>query len=98
MRGSTAIRGATKRIESLLSTFLFLTTGELIAAPPLIVRVTIPRFSAKSNSSLRSGLWLRHRIGELRDEPPFVRTRDVAQRFRTLHQDLLCIRPKDVDC
>jgi hypothetical protein len=32
--------------------------GELIAAPPLIVCATIPRFGPKSNSSLRSGLWL----------------------------------------
>src|SRR5690349_2934955 len=89
MPASTAIRAATKRIESLLSMFLFLTTGELIAPPPLIVRLTIPRFSPRSNSSLRSGLWLRHRIVELRDEHAFVRARVVAERFRPLHQDFL---------
>src|SRR5438132_13847677 len=39
---SAARRAAAKRIEFLLSTFLLITTGELIALPPLIVRVTIP--------------------------------------------------------
>jgi len=47
MPASTAIRAATKRIESLLSMFLFLTTGDLISLPPLIVRVTIPAFQSK---------------------------------------------------
>src|SRR5580700_1487038 len=92
---STAKRAATKRIESLLSMFLLLTTGELIAAPPLIVRVTISRFSPKSKSSLRLGLWLRHRIVELRDQHAFVRTRVVAERLRPLHQDFLRIRPQN---
>src|SRR5258706_7760556 len=38
---SAARNAAAKRIESLLSTFLLLTTGELIALPPLIVVIPL---------------------------------------------------------
>jgi hypothetical protein len=43
-----------------------------------------------------SGL-LQHRIVELGYKRPFVWTWVVAERLRPLHQDFLCIRPKNAD-